>query len=157
MVFSDYVKLRILHYYLKGYTAYTVAKCLQKEDGIKVSVFGVSKFLKHYQETGSIVRKPGFGRLSKVTSRVKELVEEQMERDDETTATQLYTFLVSKGIDISLKTILRCRKSLGWTFRGSAYCQLIREANKKKRLEWVLKIGWITSTTLSGQMSLPYN
>ena len=26
--------------------------------------------------------------------------------------------------------------SLGWTFRGSAYCQLIRDANKRKRLEW---------------------
>ena len=28
---------------------------------------------------------------------------------------------------------------MGWTFRGSAYCQLIREANKQKRLEWALK------------------
>ena len=28
------------------------------------------------------------------------------------------------------------RTSLGWTFRGSAYCQLIREQNKGKRLEW---------------------
>ena len=28
------------------------------------------------------------------------------------------------------------RKALGWTFRGSAYCQMIRDANKVKRLEW---------------------
>ena len=28
------------------------------------------------------------------------------------------------------------RKLLGWTFRGSAYCQLIRAQNKEKRLEW---------------------
>ena len=102
-------------------------------------MFGVSKFVKHYKETGSIARKPGSGRLSKVTGRVKELVEEQMQRDDETTATQLHSFLISKGISISLKTILRCRKSLGWTFRGSSYCQLIRDANKVKRLDWVLK------------------
>ena len=33
-------------------------------------------------------------------------------------------------------SVLRCRTSLGWTFRGSAYCQLIREVNKTKRLEW---------------------
>ena len=31
---------------------------------------------------------------------------------------------------------LRCRSALGWTFRGSSYCQLIREANKKQRLRW---------------------
>ena len=32
--------------------------------------------------------------------------------------------------------ILRSRQELGWTFWGSAYCQLIRDANKAKRLEW---------------------
>lgn len=31
---------------------------------------------------------------------------------------------------------MRCRTELGWTFRGSSYCQLIREVNKTKRLEW---------------------
>ena len=139
MAYSEYVKLRILHYHFKGFIAYTVAKCLRKYDGIDFSVFGVSKFIKHYKETGSIARKPGSGRLSKVTSRVKELVEEQMQLDDEMTATQLHSFLVAKGINISLKTILRCRKSLGWTFRGSSYCQHIREANKDKRLQWVLQ------------------
>ena len=36
-------------------------------------------------------------------------------------------------------TVFRCRTSLGWTFRGSAYCQMIREANKVKRLEWALR------------------
>ena len=138
MVYSDYVKLRILHYHFKGFTAYTIVKCLMKYDDIKVSIVGVWKFLKHYKETGSIARKPGSGRLSKVTSSVKELVEELMQNDDETTATQIHTFLLSKGINISLKTILRCRKSLGWTFRGSSYCQLIREENKAKRLAWVL-------------------
>ena len=137
-MYSDYVKLRILHYHFKGFTAYTIAKCLRKYDGIDVSVFGVSKFIKHYKEMRSIARKPGSGRLSKVTSRVKELVEEQMQRDDETTATQLHSFLITKGINISLKTILRCRKSLGWTFRGSSYCQFIREQNKQKRVKWVL-------------------
>ena len=40
------------------------------------------------------------------------------------------------GFDISIKTILRCRKQLGWTYRGSAYCQMIRAVNKEKRLEW---------------------
>ena len=33
--------------------------------------------------------------------------------------------------------MLRCRTALGWTFRGSSYCQLIRDVNKTKRLEWI--------------------
>lgn len=44
--------------------------------------------------------------------------------------------LTEKGYSISLRTILRCRTALGWTFRGSAYCQLIREANKEKQFQW---------------------
>ena len=59
-----------------------------------------------------------------------------MRADDETTAYQLHRLLNEKGYSISLRTILRCRTALGWTFRGSAYCQLIREANKAKRLTW---------------------
>ena len=59
-----------------------------------------------------------------------------MQTDDETSAYQLHRLLRSRGYNISLSTILRCRKALGWTFCGSAYCQLIRNANKEKRLDW---------------------
>ena len=37
---------------------------------------------------------------------------------------------------MTLKTVLRCHAALGWTFRGSAYCQLIRQQNEVKRLQW---------------------
>ena len=60
----------------------------------------------------------------------------QMRQDNETIATQLHTLPVSRGYRISLRTILQCRTSLGWTFRGSSYCQLIRTQNKEKRLVW---------------------
>ena len=59
-----------------------------------------------------------------------------MEEDDETAAYQLYYMLVENGIQISFRTILHCCTALGWTFRGCAYCQLIREQNKGKQLEW---------------------
>ena len=59
-----------------------------------------------------------------------------MQHDDETTAMQLHRLLTDHGYSISLRTILRCRTSLGWTFRGSAYCQMIRDVNKEKRLAW---------------------
>ena len=135
MVYTSYVKLRILHHHFQGRRPYTIARVLE-EEGVKVSRFGVHKFVQHYSETGSIERKEGSGRLSVVTTTVKELVNQQMEKDDETTAHQLHHMLMENGIQISFRTILRCRTALGWTFRSSAYCQLIREANKVKRLEW---------------------
>ena len=59
-----------------------------------------------------------------------------MREDDETTATQLHVLLTSCEVSISLSTILRSRALLGWTFRGSKYCQLIRHENKLKRFLW---------------------
>ena len=53
--------------------------------------------------------------------------------DDETTAEELKGELARQGVTLLKSTILRCRRSL-----RSSYCQLIREANKSKRLEWAL-------------------
>ena len=72
----------------------------------------------------------GSGRPTKITLEVLRIVEEQMKKDDETTAVQLQKILVDKGHALSLKTILTSRLKLGWTFRGSAHCQVIRDANK---------------------------
>jgi hypothetical protein len=59
-----------------------------------------------------------------------------MQENDQSTATQLHQMLLEQDIVISLRTVLKCRTSLGWTFRGSAYCQLIQDANKVKQLHW---------------------
>ena len=139
MVYSSYTKLRILRYHSQGYKPYTIAKLLCESDGIRVSRYGIAKFLKVYHATGSIRRRPGSGRISKITAEIKELVEQQMQQDDETTAYQLHRMINDSGYDVSLRTVLRCRTSLGWTFRGNAYCQLIRDANKVKRQEWAIQ------------------
>ena len=138
MVFDDYTKQRILFFFFAGNRAPTIARFLEDE-GILVSRRGIAKFLKRYSSTGSICRLPGSGRKTKITEDVKRIVDQQMSVDDETTATQLHVLLTNFGYRLSLRTILRCRTTLGWTFRGSAYCQLIREANKVKRLEWARK------------------
>ena len=65
-----------------------------------------------------------------------QVIENAMREDDETTATQLQSDLAIFGIYVSLATIVRNRTELGWNFRGSAYCQLIRYVNKDKRLQW---------------------
>ena len=135
MVYTNYKKQRILCLHFAGYKPPTIVKLL-REEGMRASRRGVAKFIEKYRHTGSITRKPGSGRPSKITAEMRRLVEERMRLDDETTAVQLHQLLKSKGYDLSLRTILRCRTSLGWTFRGSAYCQLLRDVNKQKRLEW---------------------
>ena len=63
----------------------TIAKLLHNE-GLPCSRVGVAKFIKKFEETGTITRCVGSGRPSKVTAEIKQIVEDQMRLDDETTA-----------------------------------------------------------------------
>ena len=107
MVFSDYKKQRVLALASQSQKAPTITKELQKEN-LKCSRVGVHKFLHKFEETGSMSRRVGSGRPSKVTVEIKQIVE-QMRKDDERTAYQLHHLLSEKSYSISLRTILRCR------------------------------------------------
>ena len=119
MVYSTYTRQRILHHYLEGHKAPTIAR-LFREEGVKASRVEISKFLAKLKENGSIGPRIGFGRPSKITAEMKKVVKDEMCGDDETTAYQLHKLLMSQGYGISLRTVLGYRTSLGWTFRGSA-------------------------------------
>ena len=135
MVLSTYEKQRILFFHQKGFSPSQILSAVTAEN-IVTTRQTIARFIKRFSESGSIFRKEGSGRPSKISKRVLELVERRMREDDETTAVQLHTLLTACGISISLSTILRSRSSLGWTYRGSKYCQLIRSQNKHKRFQW---------------------
>lgn len=136
MVYSDYTKQRILSLHWRGYRTSEIVEYLVLEDLISTTKQGVRQFLKRYRLSKSIARKPGSGLPPKLSPAIQNLIELTMQTDDETTATQLQAMLASRSVYVSLATIVRNRISLGWTYRGSAYCQLIRQQNKEKRLNW---------------------
>ena len=98
----------------------------------------MEEFLKRFYEDGTILGGVGSGRPSKITAEVKTIFEERMRLDDETTAFQLHWLLNEYNLT-RRRTVLRCRTQLGWTFRSSSHGQLIREANKEKRLNQALQ------------------
>ena len=137
MPYSDYLKHRAIVLRERGLSSQTIVDLLA-EEGLKATRQGIAQFQKRYATTCSIKRARGSGRRPKATLAVRTIVEAQMRTDDGTTAEELRKILREKGYALS-STILRCRPSLGWTFRGSSYCQMIREPNKAKRLEWALR------------------
>ena len=118
MVYSEYKKQRILHFHLQGYRAPSIANLLQREK-LAASRRGIQKFLDLHCETGTIARRPGSSPPFKITGEISEIVEAKMRLDDETTAVQLFKLLEDKGYSLSLRTVLRCRTALGWTFRAA--------------------------------------
>ena len=61
--------------------------------------------------------------------------------NDELTSRQR-AMLLSKypELSMSISTVERARRELGWVVTTPKYCQLIRNANKQKRLEWCQKM-----------------
>ena len=88
-----------------------IVKALSSE-GLAVSRSGVAQFIKKFRQTGSITHRCGSGQPSKVT--ILDIVEQQMEEDDETTAVQLQWILVTEGCPLSLQKILRSMQVPSW-------------------------------------------
>ena len=63
-----------------------------------------------------------------------------MRRDDKTTSNKIKRKLERHGICVSASTVCRARKQQGWTLQWTAYCQLICDANKVKRLEFAHRV-----------------
>ena len=118
MVFSDYQKQRILYYRRLGKSHAEIARRLT-EEGRRATKVGVLKFLRRYEQTGTHSRKPGTGKASKMTDNAKRIIEEQMNKDDETTGCELQKLLSKDGITVCASTALRWRQQLGWTSKGT--------------------------------------
>ena len=84
---------------------------LQKEH-LHTSRVGVAKFIAKYNETDSLILRPGSEHPSKITPEMKALIEVKMRVDDEATAYQLHALLVLNQFRISVRTNLHCRTGL---------------------------------------------
>ena len=93
MVYSEYKLQRILYHSLQGFKPPTICRLFEKA-GLRASWVGIPKFLKKYQETGSIPRRPRSGCPSKITTKIKVLVEQKMRQDDETVLLEIYFQMV---------------------------------------------------------------
>ena len=67
------------------------------------------------------------------------MIDDKMNNDDKTMAPQLKQMLSDRGVKVSVSYALRYRRALGGTYHRSAYCQLIRDCNKQKRVCWAKK------------------
>ena len=68
-------------------------------------------------------------------------IDDVMADNNELTARQLRHMLTNQWPELSLSvhTVRRARWKLGWIATHPKYCQLVRELNQVKRLEWCQK------------------
>ena len=108
------------------------------EDDVQISHWSVIKFLKRYQERQSFENAPKPGRpAAGVTAELMNFIDSEMDRNDEMTSPELTRRIYERfGLAFSREKVMRLRRKLGWVQTGTKYCQLIREPNRVKRLEF---------------------
>ena len=128
--------MRIISLHWQGFKVSKISDILVLEDATVVLRQSIWIFLKHFKERDTIARKPGSGLPLNLSPTILKLIESAVRKDDQTTATQLLAKLAARGCYVSLTTILHNCQQLGLIYCNLAYCQLIRNENKQKQLEW---------------------
>ena len=133
------LRARIMNMWRAKFTVKEIVERLT-EEGVKTSRTTIYNLLSKFWKTNSIVdikRRPRSRRLSKGHYR---FVDEVMAQNNDLSLRQLYTVFKTAypSTVVSLSTIKRTRRDLGWTMKRTRYCQLISEVNKDKRMDWCL-------------------
>lgn len=121
----------------RGFTVKEIIKRLE-EQHVFISRSAIFKLLKKYRRYGTV----GDLRRSRLPKKLSEdqlvFIDDSLAENDELTARKLRYLLQERWPEtvVSISTIKRARKGLGWVATRPKYCQLIREVNKIKRVNW---------------------
>ena len=135
---STYYREKIVKLTSNGKSQREVHRLILREDKTHISTTSICKFLSRYNRTGSMTdtrrKRP---ELRIIKDEHLNFIEQQMQQDPENTASDLVSGLSRTfRLNPSLSTVKRARRSLGWTFSSTKYCQTVRDANKPKRLDF---------------------
>ena len=124
-----------------GYTYRAIQRRL-KEEGTAVSIKTLYLLMVKYNNTKTITDRPRAKRRKLLNDEHYRVIDNALSENDELTTRQLYDVLLKKfpGLGASLSTVKRARWELGWVVSSPKYCQMIRDANKEKRLVWCQKM-----------------
>ena len=117
---------RVIVWWQKGVKVKEIHQRL-REEGIRVSITSLWLLVGKFRKTGFIKDLPRASRPSISVREHYEFIDECMAENDELTARCLRSKLQGRfpGFNLSLLTVRRARKDLGWIATTPRYCQLI--------------------------------
>jgi len=131
---------RVIVLHRAGYSIAAIWKRL-KQEKIAVTLRSLQRLLKKFQEHHSVTDLPRKYKPRKITANMSKMIDSMLQDNDELTARQIRGKLEERFpfLGVSLATVKRSRRENGWVCTRPHYCQLIREANKVKRVAWCQK------------------
>ena len=104
-----------------------------KQEQVLVSRQALYDLFKKHQETGCLADLPKRTRTRKITDEMLTIIDEALSNNDELTAREIRSILMERwpDLEVTLPTIKRIRKQIGWKCTRPHYCQLLRDVRKK--------------------------
>ena len=134
-------KLRIIELRDAGFNpTKTVTK--MKSEGVQgLTRKTVYRILKKWDDHETIGNLPDpLKERKNVTHDVCDFIDMEMEKNDELSAKELTRLVNDRfSVTFSQSKVKDLRRKLGWLCTKTQYCQLVREANRQKRLSYALK------------------
>ena len=112
-------------------------RCLSvAEEEIFVSRVALYKLWKKYRDTDRIAGTWKPKRVKKLGEEQLVAIDEALAKNDKLTVRQSLGIIETRwpGLEVSISTVKRARKNLGWIATRPKYYQLVREVNRQKRL-----------------------
>ena len=136
---SSHTRERIACLHKEVFYPVQILKALRREN-LQGSLASVTRIINKIQKTGSTENRPRSGRLTKLPEDAKAFIKKKKRINDEATSILIQKQLAKRGIVVNSSPVRRSRAKQGWTLQRTHYCQLIRVANKVKRLEYAQQI-----------------
>lgn len=135
----DYIRRRIISLKEAGNSNVKIHEIL-KSEALRVNYNSISYIIGKYKKDGQVADRHRSGRPTEIDPRVPDIIDRHLKLNDELTAKDLQEIIRGEiGSNVSIASIKRKRKEVGWITSGTRYCQLIRKANQQKRLSFAVK------------------
>ena len=120
----------------------TEIKQIIEEEGYKVSRKAIYCIIKKWEDHKTLANLPS--KVLRVPQNISlemlDFTDGCMENNDEMTAPKLKDAVNNTfGVEFSTAKIKQLRKGLGWLCSKSKYCQLVKEVNRQKRLQYATR------------------
>ena len=122
---------RVIALHQQGWKAQRIWEQLKREGITPATLRAVYYLLAKYKRCQSVHDLPRRKRTKIINDEMKRYIEEVLNNDDETTAVKLKSLLASRWPrhPVSVSTIKRVRRQMGWVCTRPKYCQLLREVS----------------------------
>lgn len=131
----------VVHQRHDGHGYGTIRKLLQDVKGVTVTKRTIRKLCEKFEETGSVANKKKKYPCVFGSDLHLEFLNRSIENDPSSTAKELAALVFEEfNLRVSKTRINDVRRQLGYTSAKPRYCQMIRDVNKEKRLEFVQRM-----------------